>query len=158
MPEPAISRSASRLVALKAVRSAAAGDRNLDQAQRMSAIADRLQQPHDEIAVHGGGVAAGAVLQHAEAIDHHINSVIAEQPRQRGRGHRQDRHFQVGRVRPLPGGELSRDCDHAKTSDAQIVGDEPSDQAGGAKHQDFAHGGQFAHHVKIRALRSSATG
>ena len=141
-----------------AVRSRRAGHRNLDQAQRPAAIARRLHQPRDEIAVNGGGVTAGTVLQQAEAVDHHINSVIAEQPRQRDRGHQQDRHLQVKRVRPLPGGELSRNPDHVKTSDAQIVGDEPSDQAEGAQHQDFAHRGKFAHHAKIPALRSSTTG
>ena len=76
MPEAAISRSASRLVVLKAVRSlsARAGNRDMDQADRTAAVADRLQQPRDEIAMHGGGVAAGAILQHAEAIDDDIDA------------------------------------------------------------------------------------
>ena len=37
----------------------------MHQPDRTVAVADRLQQPGDEIAMHGGGVAAGAVLQHA---------------------------------------------------------------------------------------------
>ena len=37
----------------------------MHQPDRTVAVADRLQQPRDEIAMHGGGVAAGTVLQHA---------------------------------------------------------------------------------------------
>ena len=37
------------------------------------------KQPRDEIAMHGVGVAAGAILQHAEAIDDDIDGVLAQQ-------------------------------------------------------------------------------
>ena len=56
----------------------------MDQPDRAAAVADRLQEARDEIAVHGGGIAAGAILQHAEAIDDDIDGAIAQQPRQRG--------------------------------------------------------------------------
>ena len=75
MPEAAINRSASRLVVLKAVRSvsAAPGIEICTSRIARSLLADRLQQPRDEIAMHGGRVAAGAVLQHAETIDDDID-------------------------------------------------------------------------------------
>jgi hypothetical protein len=73
----------------------------MHQPDRTVAFADRLQQARDEIAMHGGGVAAGAVLQHAEAIDDDIDAAIAQQPRQRGRFHRHDRQFEIERAAPL---------------------------------------------------------
>ena len=76
----------------------------MHQPDRAVAFADRLQQPHDEIAMHGGGVAAGAVLQHAEAIDDDIDVVIAQQPRQRCRFHRHNRQFEIERAAFLRGG------------------------------------------------------
>jgi hypothetical protein len=56
----------------------------MDEADRPAAAADRPQQPLDEIAMHIAGVAAGTILQHAEAIDHDVDIVIPDQPRQRG--------------------------------------------------------------------------
>ena len=70
----------------------------MHQPDRTVAVADRLQQPRDEIAMHGGRVAAGAVLQHAETIDDDIDAVIAQQPRQRGRFHRHHRQFEIERA------------------------------------------------------------
>ena len=49
----------------------------MDEADRATGVADRLQQPRDEIAMHGAGIAAGAVLQHAEAIDDEIDAAIS---------------------------------------------------------------------------------
>jgi hypothetical protein len=54
-------------------------------------------------------------------------------------------HLQIERACLLRGRESSRYPDHVKTPRAQIVGDEPPDQAGGAEHQDFAHRHLFAH-------------
>jgi hypothetical protein len=63
-----------------------------------AAIADRPQQPRDEIAVHGSDVAAGAILQQPYAIDDDINAMIGDQPRQRGRIQRQQRHLKIERA------------------------------------------------------------
>ncbi len=75
-----------------------AGNRDVDETDRPAAVADRPQQPLDEIAMHIAGVAARAVLQHAEAIDYDIDVVIPDQPRQRGRIHRHHGHFQIERA------------------------------------------------------------
>jgi hypothetical protein len=114
-----------------------AGNRDLHEADRAAARLDRAQQPLDEIAVHVARVAARAVLQHAETIDHEINLVVADQPRQRGGIHRQQRQFQVERAGLLRSRKPPRDPDHIKAARAQIVGDEPPDQAGRPEHQDF---------------------
>ena len=97
MPDAAISRSASRLVCAEggAVLIGRAGDRDVHEAHRAAAVADRRQQPFDEIAMHRAGVAAGPVLQHAEAIDHDIDLALADQPRQRGCIHRHDRKLKI---------------------------------------------------------------
>ncbi len=144
MPDAAISRSASRLVWLNAVRSSSAAPGIEMWTRRMARPLSRIaaQQPLDEIAMHRAGVAAGAVLQHAEAIDDEVDAVIADQPRQRSRVHRHHRHFQIERAGLLRGCVAPRDPDHLKTPHAQIVGDEPPDQAGGAEHQNFL---RFAH-------------
>ena len=55
----------------------------MDQANGAAAIPDRLQQPLNEIPMHGAGVAAGPILQHAEAVDDHVNLALTQQPRQR---------------------------------------------------------------------------
>ena len=79
MPEAAISRSASRLVTLKAVRSSAAAPGIEMWMRRMARPESPIacKQPRDEIAMHGAGVAARTVLQHAEAIDHDIDGAVA---------------------------------------------------------------------------------
>jgi hypothetical protein len=122
-----------------------AGDRDVNEADGPAQAADRLQQPRHEIAMHRAGIAAGAVLQHAEAIDDDIDAVIFDQPRQRRRIHRHHRQLQIERVGLLRSRKSPRDPDHMKSPRAQIVGDEPSDQAGGAEHQDFARRNLFAH-------------
>ena len=94
--------------------------------------------------MHGGGVAAGTVLQHAEAIDDDIDAVIAQQPRQRDRFHRHDRQFEIERIAFLRGGQFARDTHHGKSPPAQIVGDETADQAGGAEHEDLSDVGVHA--------------
>ena len=68
-----------------------AGNGDMDEAYRAAAVADRGERPFDEIAMHGAGVAARTVLQHAEAIDDDIDFTLADQPRQRGDIHRHDR-------------------------------------------------------------------
>ena len=107
-------------------------------AHRAATLLDRLQQPLDEIAVHRAGVAAGTVLQHAEAIDHDIGLLLPQQPRQRFRIHRQDRPFDIERGGLLRGRKAPGDAGDLKAPRAQVVGDEPADQSGGAEHQDVA--------------------
>jgi len=114
-----------------------AGDRYLDEVDRAAGIADRLQQLCDEIAVHGADIAAGTVLQHAEAIDHDIDLVILNQPCQRRRIHRQHRHFEIEGAYSLRRRESPSESGHAKAARAQIVGDKSPDQAGRAEQQDF---------------------
>jgi hypothetical protein len=91
-----------------------AGDRYLHEADGAAAVADRLQQPRDKIAMHGVGVAAGAILQHAEAVDDEVDGALAQQPCQRRRIHRHDRQFEIERTL-LGGGEFSRDADDRKS-------------------------------------------
>ena len=110
----------------------------MDEADRAAAVADRPQQPRDEIAMHVAGVAARPVLQHAEAIDHDIDAVIPISRASAACIHRHDRHFQIERAGLLRGRKSPRDPDHMKAPRAQIVGDEPPDQAGRAEHEDFA--------------------
>ena len=121
-----------------------AGNRDVHQPDRAAAVADRLQQPRDEIAVHGGRVAAGAVLQHAEAIDDDIDAVIAQQPRQRDRFHRHDRQFEIERAAFLRGEQFASDTQDGKPADAQIARHEAVDQTGGAEHQNFSDVGFHA--------------
>ena len=52
--------------------------------------------------------------------------------------HRHHGQLQIERAWPLRRRKLPRDADHLKAPRAQIVGDEPPDQAGSAEHQDFA--------------------
>jgi hypothetical protein len=130
-----------------------AGYRDVHQPDRAAAIADRLQQPRDEIAMHGTGIAAGSVLQHAEAIDDEIDAVLPDQPRQRRCIHRHDRQFQIERACLLRGRKPPRDPDHMKAPRPQIVGDEAPDQAGRPEHENFA---RFAHRTPKPAWRSSA--
>ena len=70
----------------------------MHQSDRPFALAQSLQQPCDEIAMHGRRVAARAVLQHAEAIDDDIDAMFAQQPRQRRRVHRHDGQFEIERA------------------------------------------------------------
>ncbi len=70
----------------------------MDEADRAAGGFDRAQQPLDEIAVDIAGVAAGAVLQHAEAIDRDVDAVVADEPRQRRRIHRHHGQFQIERT------------------------------------------------------------
>ena len=114
-----------------------AGDGDVNEPNRAAAVADRRQQTFDEIAMHGAGVAARAVLQHAEAIDHDIDLALADQPRQRGCIHRHDRKLEIGGAGLLRRLEMPRDADRLKTPQSQIIGDEPPDQAGGAEDEDF---------------------
>ena len=87
MSDAAIRRSASRLVVANAVRSRLGdpGDRDVHQPDRTTAAGDRLKQARDEIAMHGVGVAAGAILEHAEAVHDDIHVMLAQQACQRGR-------------------------------------------------------------------------
>ncbi len=160
MPEAAISRSASRLVVLKAVRSSLAAPGIEMWTSRTARPLSRIagQQARDEIAMHGAGVAAGAVLQHAEAIDDDIDLALADQPRQRGCVHRHDRQFEIEGAGLLRRREMPRDADRVKAPHAQIVGDEPPDQAGGAEHEDLSRQRSCSHAPPKTALRSSATG
>ena len=117
----------------------------MHQPDRTLAFTDRLQQPCDEIAVHGGRVAAGAVLQHTEAIDDDIDAMVAQQPRQRGRFHRHDRKFEIERAAFLRRGQFAGDAHHTKSPDAQIAGNEAAGVGpGGAEHQDFSDVGVHA--------------
>jgi hypothetical protein len=63
--------------------------------------------------------------------------MVPNQPRQRAGFHRHDRHFQIKRACVWRRRKSPRDSGHMKTLRAQIVGNEPSDQAGRAKHEDF---------------------
>jgi hypothetical protein len=134
-----------------------AGDRDVNKANRAAAATDRLQQPLDEIAMHGADIAAWTVLQHAQAIDHDINAVIPDQPRQRGRIHRHHRHLQIERVCLLRRRESPCDPGDMKAPCAQIVGNESPNQAGRAEHEDFAQR-SFSRHgpPRFMAWRSSA--
>ena len=116
MPEAAISRSASRLVVAEggAILLGGPGNRDVHQPDRTAAVADRLQQARDEIAMHRAGVAARTVLEHAEAIDDDIDGMLADQARQRGRIHRQDRQFEIEGAHLLRGRQMPRDADHAE--------------------------------------------
>ena len=88
--------------------------------------------------MHGAGVAAGAVLQHAKAIDDDVDGMVAQELGQRGGIHRHHRELKVERTAHLRGGKASRDADDMKAPRTQIVGDEAADQAGGAEHEDLA--------------------
>ena len=48
----------------------------MNQSNRSAALPDRREQPRDEIAVHGGCVAAWPVLQHTDACDDCVVSIL----------------------------------------------------------------------------------
>jgi hypothetical protein len=107
--------------------------------RRLSRIAAAAAR---QIAMHGTGIAAGTVLQHAEAIDDELDAVFPDHPRQRRWIHRHDRKLQIERACLLRGRKSPRDPDHMKAACAEIVGDETPDQAGRSEHENFA---RFAH-------------
>jgi hypothetical protein len=125
----------------------------VNQPDRAATIADRLQQTRDEIAMYRAGIAARAVLQDAEAVDDDVDAMGLDQPRQIRRIHRHDRHFQIECGGLLRRRKMPRDADHVKTFGAEVVGDEPSDQAGGAEQQDLARRSFCIHGGYLKRLR-----
>ena len=119
------------------------GDRDVHQPDRTAAAGDRLKQARDKIAMHGVGVASGAILEHAEAVHDDIHVMLAQQACQRGRVEDEDRQLDIERAHCLRGRQAARETDHAKPARAQIVRDEAADQAGGAEHQN----GSLVHRV-----------
>jgi|GEM_PF-5696642 len=112
------------------------GDRDVHQTDRTAAIANCLKQARDEITMHGICVAAGPVLEHAEAVHDDIDGMLAEHSRQRSRIQDEDRQLDVQRAHLLRRRQLTCHAYNAKATRTQIVGDEAADQAGGAEQQD----------------------
>ena len=110
----------------------------MHQPDRTAAVADRLQQPRDEIAMHGGRVAAGTVLQHAEAIDDDIDACSRISRASAAASIDMTGSSRSSALLFCERRNLPRDPDHMKSPRAQIVGDEAADQAGGAEHQNFS--------------------
>ncbi|MGY4599621.1 hypothetical protein ACVWXL_007367 [Bradyrhizobium sp. GM22.5] len=117
------------------------GNRDVHKPDRTAAAANRLKQSYDEIAMHRVGIAAGAVLEHAEAVHDDIDRVLTKEARQSRRIEGEDRQLDVQRAHLLRHRQAARHPDHAKSMRAKIVGDVAADQAGGAEHEN----GSLAH-------------
>ena len=112
----------------------------------------RSEQTLDEFRVDVLRAVGGGVLQHPQAIDHHV--AFLHEPRQRW-------HVEIGNRRfarmdtegiALRRREAARGGDHPKAAAQEVVGDELADEPGRAEHQDATGGGHDGRRSKARLV------